>query len=112
MLTSVLEVPEPLDRSSEDIFASAVDLIFPEETRNFHGDLGSYVIYRSKYSGNFRLGLAAPENEDGRKLFAHYVWNAGLLMAEFIDTPQLMSDTSTNPWNLQGEIVLELGAGW
>lgn len=111
MLTSTVEIPKSLDSSSEDIFNSAIDLIFPDETRNFHGSSGSHVIYKSRQFGNVKLGLAAPESEDGRKLFAHYLWNAGLLLAEFLEAPVQASDTDASTWDIRGHRVLELGAG-
>lgn len=62
-IINTLEVTEPPDPSQEDIFASAIDLIFPDETCDFHGNGGSYVIYRSQQYGKLRLELAAPDSE-------------------------------------------------
>ncbi len=111
MLMSSVEIPESLDSSSDDIFSSAIDLIFPDEIRNFHGNSGSHVIYKSRQVGDVKLELAAPESEDGRKLFAHYLWNAGLLLAEFLEDPVVTSDIDVSTWNIRGHRVLELGAG-
>jgi len=111
MLTSTVEIPESLDSSSEDIFSSAIDLIFPDETRNFHGSSGSHVIYKSRQFGNVKLELAALESEDGRKLFAHYLWNASLLLAELLEAPISMSDIDGSTWDIREHRVLELGAG-
>lgn len=111
MLTSTVEIPELLESSSEDIFSSAIDLIFPDETRNFHGSSGSHVIYKSRQFGDVRLELADPESEDRRKLFAHYLWNAGLLLAEFLEAPVATSNADASTWDIRRHQVLELGAG-
>lgn len=111
MLTSTVEIPESLDSSSEDIFSSALDLISPDETRSLHGSPGSHIMYNSRRFGKLKLELAAPESEDGRKLFAHYLWNASLLLAEFLAAPVTTSDTDASKWDICGHRVLELGAG-
>lgn len=111
VLTSTVEIPESIDSSSEDIFSSALDLISPDETRSLHGSPGSHIIYKSRRFGNVRLELAAPESEDGRKLFAHYLWNAGLLLGEYLEASVTTSDTDASTWDICGHQVLELGAG-
>ncbi|KAK5014333.1 hypothetical protein LTR60_003277 [Cryomyces antarcticus] len=66
--------------------------------------------------GEIELSVADPKGEDERRLFAHYLWNAGILMAEMIaaasehDTEGIAGREHTR-WSVQGEIVLELGAG-
>lgn len=111
MIANAVEVPEDQDASSENIFASALGTIFPDETRNCHGDRGSYVIYKSRRLGDIKLSLADPSGEDGRKLFAHYVWNAALMMAELIGDFDASLAYSELNWSVSGERVLELGAG-
>ena len=112
MLSSLVKVPEVSDPSPEDVFASSLDIIFPDETRNMHGDAGSHVMYKSRRFGNISLGLMDPQSEGSRKLFAHYLWNAGILLAELISgltSPGPLSDCTT--WNVEGDSILELGAG-
>ena len=63
-----------------------------------------------------------PGKEDERKLFAHYVWNAGVLLGEAVagrrewDVEEDGGEGGTGgfrkyDWNVGGETVLELGAG-
>lgn len=94
-------VPLPI----RDIFASAPGLIFPDDLRNTHGDPGSVIVYKSPRFGNIELRTADPEGEAERQLFSHYLWNAGIHLAN------LISNEGDSKWNVQGERVLELGAG-
>lgn len=48
------------------------------------------------------------EVEEGRKLFAHILWSASMVVAERIE--HAAADES-NIWRVRGERVLELGAG-
>ena len=105
-LTDLIQVIAPDDEEEpEDIFASAPGLIFPDDTRNMHGDDRSLIVYKSKRFGDIELKTANPEQEADRQLFAHYLWNAGIKMAE------LISSEPDARWTVQGERVLELGAG-
>ena len=54
-----------------------------------------------------------PQSEPGRKLFAHYVWNAGVLLAELISglVASVGELSESASWSVEGETVLELGAG-
>ena len=52
------------------------------------------------------LTIADPASEQSRKLFAHYVWNAGVYLSELLSEADVGGD-----WNVAGETVLELGAG-
>lgn len=74
---------------------------------------------------------AHPGEEGGRLLFAHYLWNAGVIAAEAIeqgshdDEVRSVSDTENDDeqdaddlvkwdkrfWDMRGKAVLELGAG-
>lgn len=110
-LTDLVQVIPASDAvEPEDIFASAPGLIFTDDLRNQHGDPGSVIIYKSGRFGNIELRTADPEGEDERQLFSHYLWNAAIKLAE------LMSWAGTKRvdtrWSVQGEKVLELGAGW
>lgn len=104
-LTDLISVIAPdADDEPEDIFAAAPGLIFTDDLRNQHGDSGSLLVYKSERFGNIELRTADPERESDRKLFAHYLWNAGIKLAE------LMS-SEDETWSVKGAKVLELGAG-
>jgi predicted nicotinamide N-methyase len=105
-LTDLISViPPDSDEEPEDIFAFAAGLIFPDDTRNMHGDDRSVIVYRSPRFGDIELRNADPQSEDERKLFAHYLWNAGIKMAELISSEEDVQ------WSVKGHRVLELGAG-
>lgn len=115
MLSSLVEVPETADPSSEDVLSSCTDLIYPNEARSLYGDAGFSVIYKSRKFGNIELKLSDPQSESGWKLFAHYLWTSGVLLAELVSgvfdpgsTGSLSSDVD---WSVEGQDVLELGAG-
>ena len=109
-LTSLIQViPPDIDETPEDIFASAPGLIFTDDLRNQHGDPGSTIIYKSSRFGNIELKTADPENEDERKLFGHYLWNAGIKMAELVAGAD--AEDGGGKWSVKRRRVLELGAG-
>lgn len=97
-------IPPDTDDDPEDIFAAAPGLIFTDDLRNHHGDEGDVLVYHSQRFGDIELRAAQFESESDRKLFAHYLWNAGIKMAELIsgDDPK---------WSVSDQTVLELGAG-
>ena len=106
--------------SPEDILSHGLPLLFPDEARNQHGDPGSRVIYASKAFGDMMLELADPVGEQERRLFAHYVWNAGVMLAELIGEEWLKQKEVGLPteagegdgrWTVSEHAVLELGAG-
>ena len=106
MLTDKIQVISPSDSNEpEDIFASAHGSIFTDDIRNQHGDPGAVVVYKSRRFGDVELTVADPQEEDHRKLFSHYLWNAGVQLAELI---QCDEDAR---WSVKGKKVLELGAG-
>jgi hypothetical protein len=124
MLESLIHVSDTPDPSAEDIFSSALSLISPDDTSTLYGDPGSFVTYRSKRFGDVVLKLSQPDTEEERRLFAQYLWNAGVLLAEFLslsvvhhtigrsgDAAHSTSGGTPNGWNVAGEKVLELGAG-
>lgn len=107
MLSSLVRLPSPpndTDIQVEDIFSSALGLIFTDDLRNQHGDPGSSVIYKSQSYGDIELRLTDPAGEDSRNLFSQYLWNAGVQMAEYVGEER-------GKWSVEGEKVLELGAG-
>lgn len=59
------------------------------------------MTYASPKYGEIKLGLADVE-KDQTSLFSHHLWNAGVEVAGMIETGEL---------NVEGETVLELGAG-
>ena len=113
MLSSLIRSPSPQSSSPsvEDIFASAPGLIFPDDLCNSHGNPGSSIIYISKHYGDLEFTLADPEGEDERRLFAHYLWNSGIQIGEFLGRGQHEEDECFRNWGVKGERILELGAG-
>ena len=115
MLSSLIGLPVPTDPdSTEDIFSSALSTIFPDDLLNQHGDPGSSVIYKSKAFGDLELRLVDPRGEDARMLFAQYVWNSGILMAELIGGGTADGHAMKargGSWSVMGETVMELGTG-
>lgn len=114
MLSSLIQPANPLNPSAEDVFSSALSIISPEDVSVLHGDPGSFVTYSSTRFGKLELRLAEPQTERERKLFAQYLWNAGVLMAELIDSSgdgRANTSRGTKKWSVKGERVLELGAG-
>lgn len=56
------------------------------------GDAEHGLIYHSPYLPKpLHISLADPEGEDDRKLFSHYLWNASLLLAEFIEAGTVLN---------------------
>jgi nicotinamide N-methyltransferase len=107
MLTDKIRLSGPESNDPEDILSSSLGVIFPDDITNQHGDRDNSVIYLSPSLGPLTLTLADPQGEDSRKLFSHFLWNAGLQLAEFIEE----GDVQNRDWSVQGERVLELGAG-
>ncbi|KAF2415963.1 hypothetical protein EJ08DRAFT_703764 [Tothia fuscella] len=138
MLSSLLRVqpktanaePEP-----EDLFQSSLGLIFTDDLQNQHGDPGTTVTYRSNGYGDLEFEIADPSGENERTKFAHYLWNAGVLMGEFVGGREKEKGNDSDydgvwgmrkfegkrewwldvdeeeMWKIRGEKVLELGAG-
>ncbi|KAL2428978.1 hypothetical protein ABEF95_010958 [Exophiala dermatitidis] len=134
MYPSRISVPSPTTPETEDIFSSALASLFTDDTQNSHGTPGSSVTYHSPRFGTIGLRIPAhPDVEEGRKLFAHYLWNAGVIAADAIETAsqdgnsqdavqqRRDDDTPANDqnqtlwdkkyWDVRGKRVLELGAG-
>ncbi|KAG8534084.1 uncharacterized protein KY384_000927 [Bacidia gigantensis] len=97
--------------SIEDIFSDGLDTLFPDSLSNLHGDPGSSVVYASSSFGNIQLELAKSDEKADRLLFAHYLWNASLLLAELLGQAKGDDVKEDRPWDVRGERVLELGAG-
>jgi EEF1A N-terminal glycine/lysine methyltransferase len=107
MLTDKIRLSGPESNDPEDILSSSLAVIFPDDITNQHGDRDNGVIYLSPSFGPLHLALADPQGEDSRKLFSHFLWNAGVQLAEFIEE----GDAQRRDWGVEGVNVLELGAG-
>ncbi|KAF4535934.1 Nicotinamide n-methyltransferase [Lasiodiplodia theobromae] len=143
MLSSLLRItPRTPTEDPEDIFATALGTIFTDDLRNQHGDPGCLITYLSRrLDAGIDLAVAEPAGEEERKKFAHYLWNAGVLMAELcggrprwgvegteagersrvlgglewrLDGGRRqwwVDEGEEGSWRVEGEKVLELGAG-
>lgn len=138
MLSSLVRIVPKSDKQEpgpEDIFTSALGLVFTDDAQNFYGDPDTLVAYRSRQLGKELLfHTADPLGEGERRKFAHYVWNAGILMSELLggkpdsvswrtlnnsnarlhensNTVWWLREEEQNTWSASGERILELGAG-
>ncbi|MCJ1420120.1 hypothetical protein MMC32_006477 [Xylographa parallela] len=115
MLNSLVRLPVPTEPAcTEDIFSSALGTLFTDDLLNQHGDPGSSIIYKSKAFGDLELQLVDPRGEDARRLFAQYLWNSGVLMAELIGggtADGRAMEARGGSWSVTGETAMELGAG-
>lgn len=143
MLSSLVFVRHPPSNipDPEDIFSSALGSIFTDDLRNEHGDdADSVIVYKSPKYGELEFTVADPSGEDSRRKFAHYLWNAGVLMGELVggraatkegermdsglfDNEEVsrqkwgvenwwVGNQEEKLWRVKNETVLELGAGW
>ncbi|PNS16296.1 Protein N-methyltransferase nnt1 [Sphaceloma murrayae] len=99
------------EETPEDIFSSAPGLIFPDDLLTHHGEPGALLIYHSAKYGPVEVQTADPVVDTDRRLFGHYLWNAGVLMAERISGERLLDRREVERWSVKGQRVLELGAG-
>ncbi|RAL00650.1 putative nicotinamide N-methyltransferase [Aspergillus ibericus CBS 121593] len=119
------------DEDSEDLFAAFLPHLFPDDAPSFHGDPGQHLLYSSPRYGDLEIMVPSypdqserrsdnPVNqvEEGRKLFAHFLWSAGMVVAEGVEkadmlesSGQLSGTDDVAMWRVKGENVLELGAG-
>lgn len=106
----------------EDLLFSSLATIFPDDAPNLHGDSSSSIIYTSPYlPRSLRLQLADPSADEERKLFSHYLWNAGLLLAELLEAASLPGEKKDSDkeearrreglFDVRGLKVLEMGSG-
>jgi hypothetical protein len=127
-----LRYPEDYTLSPEDIFSSSFGGALPNDLQNQHGDdPDTVIVYHSRVYGDIELRTADVNGEEDRRKFAHYLWNAGILMAELIggrpsegelaekmdgedgaeDKEWWISEEEEKLWSVRGQTVLELGAG-
>lgn len=113
MLPSRVNVPIPANPQQEDFFSAGLGTLFSDDTQNSHGTPGDAVIYTSPLYGEITLKIPRhPDVEEGRKLFAHYLWNAGVVAADAIEVASNSPDKIwSSRWNVKDKNVLELGAG-
>lgn len=130
-----------VEETPEDFFEAFLPSLLPDDAPQFLGDPGQHLLYSSPSFGDLEIAVpsyptlnrvtteetATTQNthaddtvpvQDGRTLFAHFVWSSGLVAAEGIENAHLYE---TNPtavgkeayqiWNVKGQSVLELGAG-
>ncbi|KAM0237265.1 hypothetical protein ACHAPO_004611 [Fusarium lateritium] len=103
----------------EDYLSDALGVIFPDDITNQHGDAEHNLSYTSPHLPKpLVIDLADPVKEDDRKLFSHYLWNASLLLAEFIEADSLgiplqkpREAQDSISFDVKGLEILELGAG-
>ncbi|KAF2275532.1 uncharacterized protein EI97DRAFT_77559 [Westerdykella ornata] len=116
-----LHHPPTYSPSPEDIFSTTLGSLFPDDLQNQHGDADAdaVIVYASRRLGDLEFRTADVHGEEQRTKFAHYLWNAGVLMAELVagregdgdDGEWWLSREEEGKWDVQGEKVLELGAG-
>jgi hypothetical protein len=133
LLPSLVTLRHPVSHvpSPEDIFDSLRGSIFTDDLQNLHGDdPDTIIVYKNARHGNIELQTADINGEEQRRKFAHYLWNAGVLMGELAggrpqDQPNADADEEEGwrngewwisaeeekKWGVRDESVLELGAG-
>lgn len=116
MLTSRIIVPPPDNPEPEDIFSSGLNALFTDDTQSSHGVPGGTILYNSPAYGAITIRIPEhPDIDEGRLLFAHYLWNAAVLAASLIETASSSTDhlspSDDNPFNVTRKSTLELGAG-
>lgn len=116
MLSSRISVPTESHSDVEDIFSSSLSILFTDDAQALHGTPGQPVIYHSPRFGEIRLAIPQhPDREEGRILFAHYLWNSGVIAADAIEQASQNGGGhelwKKQYWDLRGRDVLELGAG-
>lgn len=113
-----LRRPTSASLDPEDILGSALAVF--DDVQNQHGEgPQTVVLYDNARHGTLALHTADVQGEDQRRNFAHYLWNAGLLMAELVggrpgqegEAGRWLAADEECQWHVAGETVLELGAG-
>ncbi|KAJ0117698.1 nicotinamide N-methyltransferase [Diaporthe amygdali] len=122
-LTSRITLTGAPAEDPEDLFGASLGVIFPDDVMNQHGDADHGLLYQSPHLPKpLHISVADPSADDDRRLFSHYLWNASLLLAEFVESGTLALGPEqggvTSPcgpplaaFDVAGQSVLELGAG-
>lgn len=84
----------------------------------------SYPFQSDKRTEEIAVGLSLGAEDEGRvnqvvaerRLFAHFLWSAAMVVAEGVERSVVSADMhadadGANIWDVRGESVLELGAG-
>lgn len=125
----------------EDVFGAFLPHLFPDDAPSFHGDPGQCLLYSSprygeleimipsypgqtgKQSEEVAIGLGKEEGgteaKEERQLFAHFLWSAGIVVAEGVENANCQATENDSVsqkeareiWSVSGETVMELGAG-
>jgi hypothetical protein len=131
LLPSLITLRHPVSHipSPEDIFGSTLGSIFTDDLQNQHGDdPDTTIVYRNARYGELEFRTADVNGEEQRRKFAHYLWNAGVLMGELVggrpaeqnitseddgwkDGEWWVSSEEEQKWSVRDHTVLELGAG-
>jgi hypothetical protein len=134
LLPSLISLRRPLTTplTPEDIFGSSLGGIFTDDLQNQHGDdPETTILYRNARYGELEFWTADVNGEEQRRKFAHYLWNAGVLMGELVggrpngdegndmgeddegwkNGEWWVDEEEEKRWSVEGETVLELGAG-
>lgn len=126
-----LRRPEGKQLDPEDIFGSSLGGVFTDDLQNMHGeDTDTVIVYKSATHGDLEFRTADINGEEERRKMAHYLWNAGVLMAEVVGGRPGERETcraevfgeqgwwvgeeeeeKEGGWCVRGESVIELGAG-
>ena len=139
-LVSRLTVLESKEPEPEDIMCAALATIFPDDVMVQHGDPDHALEWTSPHlppGKRLRISLADPPGQNDRYLFSHYLWNASLLLAEFVEAgslgvplaapsglgrwksspassggePEAEPEPDLSLFSVRGKRVLEVGAG-
>ncbi|KAJ4304806.1 hypothetical protein N0V90_000334 [Kalmusia sp. IMI 367209] len=89
LLPSLITLRHPASHalSPEDIFESSLGGVFVNDLQNQHGDdPNTVIVYRpsNKQYKELEFRTADVNGEEQRRKFAHYLWNAGILVAELV----------------------------
>ena len=106
---SALEEPTP-----EDILQDSLSALFSDDQQTSHGGIGNYLTYHSPRFGDIEIKVPSnPYDEGGRRLFAHYLWNAAIIAADQIEEASYGEEGNTKDkcWDVRGKTLIELGAG-
>jgi hypothetical protein len=134
LLPTLVDLRRPTDKplDPEDIFGSSLGGVFTDDLQNQHGDdPNTVIVYKNARHGNLEFRTADINGEEQRQKMAHYLWNAGVLMAELVggrpedvaarDVDEgadgwksgewWVNKDEEKSWSVEGETVIELGAG-